>query len=72
MIVKVETEDILSGGKPIENAVKRQHGLDCIVDRKFLVVKGNERFARRLPVSAELFMYELYVGNKVEPFQFEI
>jgi hypothetical protein len=72
MRVKVTQEDIKTGLKPIENAVRRQHGMEVVVDRKYIIFKGNERFPRRLPLSAEDFMYKVHTGQLVEPFEFEI
>ncbi len=71
MIIKIEKEDIQTKD-PIKNAVRRQHGLECIVDRKYIQFRGNERFPRRLPLSAENFMYALHIGEELEPFDFEI
>jgi hypothetical protein len=72
MKINVTKEDIQSGNNPIKNAIYRQHGLEAIVDRKYIQFVGNERFPRRLPLSAEDFQYKLATGQKVDPFEFEI
>lgn len=71
MKINVTKEDIQTKN-PIENAVRRQHGLECIVDRKYIQFKSNERFPRRLPLSAEDLMYKLYIGEVIEPLEFEV
>lgn len=71
MKIKVTKED-LGTNNPIANAVRRQHGVEVIVDRKYIVFRANERFPRRLPLSAEDFQYKLHVGQTVEPFEFEL
>lgn len=72
ILIKVENEDIQSGDRPIENAVRRQHGLDCTVDARFIQFRDNPASPRRLPAIAEDFMYKLHVGEKVYPIEFEI
>lgn len=71
MKIKIEQQDI-NTKNPIENAVRRQHGLECTVDRKFIQFASNPRFPRRLPLSAEDFMYRIHVGEAVQPFEFEL
>jgi hypothetical protein len=71
MKINVTKEDIQTSN-PIASAVRRQHGLEVIVDRKYIVFNGNEQFPRRLPLSAEDFQYKIHVGKVVQPFEFEI
>jgi hypothetical protein len=73
ILINVEQEDIDSGSKPIENAVKRQYGWDSVADKRFLVYfRDGQYVTKRLPVSAEKFMKKLYFGEQVEPFSFEV
>jgi hypothetical protein len=71
MKINVTLEDIKSKD-PIKAAVRRQHGLDCSVDRKWISFYGNERFPRRLPLIAEDFQYKIHTQQPVEPFEFEL
>lgn len=71
MIIKITQEDINSGCNPIECAILRQYGKNCMVDRKFLMFKEN-RFPFRLPFGAEIWIQRWFQGKKVEPFHFEI
>lgn len=71
MIIKVEKEDI-GTNDPIENAVRRQYGIECVVDRKYIQFKDNPEFPKRLPLSAQEFVYRYYIGQEVEPFEFEV
>lgn len=72
MRIDVTQEEINSGEDPIVLAAWRQHGLSCIVDSRYLIVIGNEKFPRRLPASAEQFQLDLAQGRPVKPFSFEI
>lgn len=72
MKIEVTQTDIESGADPIKNAVERQTNLKVIVDSRFMVVKGNEKFPRRLPLSAEVFQLDMALGRVVKPFSFEI
>lgn len=72
MKINVTKEDIKTSRDPIGQAVRRQHGLEAHTDKGFIVFTGNEKFPRRLPLSAQQFNYQLHVGETVEPFEFEI
>jgi hypothetical protein len=72
MKVNVTIQDIQVSRDPISHAIFRQHGKEAKTDRKYIIFCGNERFPRRLPLSAEDFNYRLHIGEAVEPFEFEL
>jgi hypothetical protein len=70
MIIKITAEDIAKYEDPIKEVVRRDYGLDVIVDSRFFMVKGG--FPFRLPLSAEVFQKNLATGGVVQPLEFEI
>jgi hypothetical protein len=73
--INVTQEDIDADGNPIETAFEREYGLKCIVDKKYLIVKGNEEHPFRLSLSAEIFNFHITSGldrKRLGPFSFEI
>lgn len=72
--VYVTQEDIDENENPLQAAISRAVGEDCIVDKAFVqfIGDGREALPKRLPLSAEKFAKQHYKGEAVQPFEFEL